>query len=227
MPPRASRSADPFSKPKVIGSGNRSLLRNGSNKSPGNRASVCETEYVTHFSLSELEAGIDLVMEAPADSGTLSLIVRRPAEGEREVLDTGRLDLIDGLVGDSWRVRASRAPDGLPDPGTQITLMSSRVISLIAGDRERWALAGDQIYVDLDISEDNLPAGTRVAIGEAVIEVSSEPHSGCKKFSQRFGVDALRFVNSEAGRKLRLRGLNARVIVPGSISRGDPLHKQA
>lgn len=166
-------------------------------------------------------------MEAPADSGTLSLIVRRPTEGEREVLESGRLDLIDGLVGDSWRMRARPGPDGFPDPGTQINLMSSRAISLIAGDRERWPLAGDQFYVDLDISEDNLPAGTRIAMGEAVIEVSAQPHSGCQKFSQRFGVDALRFVNSVAGRKLRLRGLNARVIMPGTIRRGDPLHKQA
>ena len=118
-------------------------------------------------------------------------------------------------------------PDGVPDTYSQINLMNSRAIALVAGERERWPLAGDQLYVDFDISQDNLPPGSRLAIGEAVIEVSAQPHTGCQKFSQRFGVDALRFVNSEAGRKLRLRGLNARVVVPGTIRPGDPVRKQA
>jgi hypothetical protein len=180
-----------------------------------------------HFSVGELEAGIEGVIAAPPDIGMLAMIVRRPSVDAREMLDSGELDLAEGLIGDGWRSRAGASVGGSPDPATQITMMSARVISLIAGDAERWPLAGDQLYVDFDISEDNLPAGTRVAIGEAVIEVSSEPHSGCKKFSHRFGVDALRFVNSEAGRKLRLRGLNARVVVPGTIRRGDPVCKQA
>ena len=180
-----------------------------------------------HFSVGELEAGIDRVMDAPPDVGVLSMIARRPSVDERETLDSGELDLSEGLIGDSWRSRAASSAGQSPNAATQITVMNARVISLIAGDAERWPLAGDQLYVDFDISEDNLPAGTRVAIGEAVIEVSSEPHSGCKKFSHRFGVDALRFVNSEAGRKLRLRGLNARVVVPGTIRRGDPVSKQA
>ena len=179
-----------------------------------------------HFSLSELEAGIDLVIDAPAELGILALIVRRPAEGEREVLESAQLDLIEGLVGDSWRVRARLTPDGVPDPYSQINLMNSRAISLVAGGRERWPLAGDQLYVDFDISQDNLPPGSQLAIGATVIEVSAQPHTGCQKFSQRFGVDALRFVNSEAGRKLRLRGLNARVVVPGTIRPGDPVRKQ-
>jgi hypothetical protein len=182
---------------------------------------------MTHFSIGELEAGIDRVMDAPPDIGVLTMIVRRPSVDAREMLDSGELDLADGLIGDGWRSRAGAGDGESPNPATQITVMSARVISLIAGDAERWPLAGDQLYVDFDIGEDNLPAGTRVAIGEAVIEVSREPHSGCKKFSHRFGVDALRFVNSEAGRKLRLRGLNARVVVPGAIRRGDPVYKQA
>jgi hypothetical protein len=173
-----------------------------------------------HFTISELEAGIDRILDAPADSGVLSLIVRRPAEGEREVLDVGQLDVTGGLLGDSWQVRTA-AMEGERDPYNQINVMSARAISLIAGDPDRWPLAGDQLYLDFDISEDNLPAGSRLAIGEAVLEVSQMPHSGCQKFSQRFGVDALRFVNSEAGRKLRLRGFNARVVVPGTIRRGD------
>ena len=177
------------------------------------------------FSINELEAGIDVVMDAPADSGSLSLIVRRPKVDEREVLEVGELNLIDGLIGDSWRVRAGRG-SGEPDPFNQIDVMSARAAALVAGDRARWPLAGDQLYVDFDISQDNLPAGSRLRIGEAIIEVSARPHTGCQKFSSRFGVDALRFVNSEAGRKLRLRGLNASVVVPGTIRQGDPVRKE-
>ena len=176
--------------------------------------------------MSELEEGIDRIIDAPADSGVLALIVRRPAEGEREVLEVGQLDLIEGLIGDRWKGQTATV-DGVRDDYNQINVMSARAISLIAGEPERWQLAGDQLYLDFDISQDNLPAGSRLAIGETVIEVSSEPHTGCQKFSQRFGVDALRFVNSEAGRKLRLRGFNARVVVPGTIRTGDAVSKQA
>jgi hypothetical protein len=179
-----------------------------------------------HFTISELEAGIDHVLDAPAESGVLSLIVRRPSEGEREVIEVGQLDLTEGLRGDSWRLRTASA-EGLSDPYNQINVMSARSISLIAGEPDRWQLAGDQLYLDFDISEDNLPAGTRLAIGEAVIEVSAMPHTGCQKFSQRFGIDALRFVNSEAGRKLRLRGFNARVVMSGTIRQGDAVLRQA
>jgi MOSC domain-containing protein YiiM len=188
----------------------------------------CNTGSMTHFTISELEAGIDRIIDAPSDSGVLAQIVRRPAEDEREVLETGQLTLADGLVGDRWKMQAAPTTvDGVRDPENQITVMSAQAVSLIAGDQERWQLAGDQLYVDFDISQDNLPAGTRLSIGEAVIEVSATPHTGCQKFSRRFGVDALRFVNSEAGRKLRLRGLNVRVVVPGTIRRGDPVRKQA
>jgi MOSC domain-containing protein YiiM len=175
-----------------------------------------------HFTTSELEEGIDEIIDAPAESGVLALIVRRPAEGEREVLEEGQLDLAGGLVGDRW----GQLSDDSPNPYNQINVMSARAIALISGDPDRWQLAGDQLYVDFDISQDNLPAGSRLAIGETIIEVSPEPHTGCQKFSQRFGVDALRFVNSEAGRKLRLRGLNARVVVPGTIRTGDAVRKQ-
>jgi MOSC domain-containing protein YiiM len=179
-----------------------------------------------HFTISELEAGIDRIIDAPGESGILSLIVRRPSEGEREVLEVGQLDLTEGLLGDSWNLRTAPVEGGR-DPYNQINVMSARAISLIAGEPERWQLAGDQLYIDFDISQDNLPAGSRLAIGETVIEVSAIPHTGCQKFSQRFGVDALRFVNSEAGRKLRLRGLNARVVTPGTIRQGDAVRRQA
>ena len=181
---------------------------------------------VTHLTVAELEAGLDHIRVSPTDGGTLELIVRRPAEGEREVLEVGQLDLVAGLIGDSWLTRASRStPDGSPHPDMQLNVMNARAIALIAGHPDRRALAGDQLYLDLDLSEDNLPPGTRLAVGDAVIEVTAQPHRGCQKFSARFGVEALRFVNSEIGRTLRLRGLNARVVVPGTIRRGDRVEK--
>ena len=185
------------------------------------------TDVARHLTTEELEAGLDAIRRAPAAEGTIELIVRRPAEGEREVLSEGMLDLAEGLVGDRWSAhRSSKTPDGSPNRETQLTLMSARVVDLVAaGDRERWALAGDQIYVDFDISEANLPAGTRLSLGSAVIEVTPEPHTGCVKFMSRFGKDAHRFVNTKPYRHLRLRGLNAKVIEPGTVSSGDPIRK--
>ena len=181
----------------------------------------------THLTTDELEAGLDEIVRAPAAEGTVELIVRRPAENEREVLEEGTLDLEEGLVGDMWHRRGSkRTADGTAHPDMQLTLMSARVVDLVAaGDRERWPLAGDQIYVDLDISEANLPAGTRLSLGTAVIEVTPEPHTGCAKFHARFGGDAHRFVNTKQHRHLRLRGLNAKVVEPGTVRTGDTIRK--
>ena len=176
--------------------------------------------------LTSLEASLDHIREAPADGGTVELIARRPAEDEREVLTEAVLDLHDGLVGDTWRARgSSRTPDGGPNREAQLTLMNARAAAAIAGERERWPLAGDQLYVDLDLSLANLPPGSRVQIGSAVIEFSEAPHTGCAKFSARFGVDALRFVNSPIGRELRLRGANCRVVVAGTVRPGDSIRK--
>jgi len=171
----------------------------------------------------DLEGSLGHLRAAPADNGTLEMIVRRPAEGGREIVDEGTLDAAVGLVGDNWKARPSRtSPDGTADPDRQLTVMNVRCAALIASDdRDRMALAGDQLYVDLDIGVDNLPAGTCLAIGTAVIEITEPPHTGCAKFNARFGADALRFVNSEAGKALRLRGANARVVTPGVVRRGD------
>ena len=175
-----------------------------------------------HRTLAELEAGLPAARLSPADAGTLELIVRRPGIGRRDVLTLGHLDPLVGLVGDTWNQRgSSRTPDRSPHPDMQINIMNSRVIALIAGDRSRWALAGDQLYVDLDLSAANLPAGTRLAIGTAVVEVTAQPHTGCGKFAERFGADAVKFVNAAAGRALNLRGVNARVVTGGSIRAGD------
>ncbi|HUO46273.1 MAG TPA: MOSC domain-containing protein [Acidimicrobiia bacterium] len=181
---------------------------------------------LVHLDAHRLEAGLDYIRQAPNDDGTVDLIVRRPRVDEREVLEEATLDLSDGLLGDSWKLRPSASTlDGTPHPLMQLNVMNSRVIALIAGAPDRWPLAGDQLYLDLDLSEDNLPAGSRLALGGAIIEVTEVPHRGCQKFSGRFGMDALRFVNSEVGRSLRLRGLNARVLEPGVIRRGDPIKK--
>ena len=176
-----------------------------------------------HLTLAEMEAGLDLIRRAPRDTGTLELIVRRPAQGTREVLTCGMLDLVEGLRGDSWKDRpSSRTADGAAHPDMQLNLMNARVIALLARSKERWALAGDQLFVDLDLSEENLPPGTRLRIGrEPVIEVTAQPHLGCKKFVARFGPDAVKFVNSDLGKRLHLRGINARVVRPGEIHAGD------
>jgi hypothetical protein len=181
---------------------------------------------VAHRTISELEAALDDIRRAPADGGRVELVVRRPAVGEREVLSEATLDLVEGLVGDNWRARWNRqAPDGAPDPERQLNVMSARVSGLLAVDPARRQLAGDQLHVDLDLSEANLPPGTRLALGTALIEVTEPPHTGCAKFVERFGRDAMRFVNSPLGRQLRLRGLNAKVVAAGTVRPGDEIRK--
>ena len=162
------------------------------------------------------------VRRSPADHGTLALLVRRPAEGQREVLDHGQLDLTVGLVGDNWLTRGSKStPDGSADPDGQLNMMNVRCARLVAGDESRVPLVGDQLLVDLDLSPANLPAGTRLAIGDAVIEITAKPHTGCAKFTQRFGLDAHRWVNSPEGREASLRGVCAKVVEPGTVRPGD------
>lgn len=175
-----------------------------------------------YLTREELEGGLDAIRHSPKSQGRLEMIVRRPEIGEREVLSEGRLDLVHGLVGDSWERRGStRTANGSRHPDMQLNLMNARAIALIARDRARWPLAGDQLFVDLDLSVANLPPGTRLAIGHATVEVTDQPHTGCAKFVQRFGVEAMKFVNSPVGRELCLRGINARVVTPGAIREGD------
>jgi hypothetical protein len=179
-----------------------------------------------YLEAEQLDAGLASVLESPPDVGTVELVVRRPREGEREILDEGVLDLELGLVGDRWR-RAAPGAYGADDDGraAQITLMNARVVDLIAGDRERWALAGDQLYVDLDLSRENLPPGTHLQVGSATLEVSDLPHTGCAKFTARFGSAATRFINGKERRELRLRGMNTRIVEPGTVRPGDSIRK--
>jgi len=168
----------------------------------------------------DLRAGLPHIAAAPADNGTLELIARRPAVDEREVLDEAELDVELGLVGDSWSTRGSR-----PNPKAQVTLMNVRAVALVAGGRDRWALAGDQLFVDLDLSGANLPPGTRLEIGSAVVEVSDLPHLGCGKFTARFGEEARSLVNSDEGVALNMRGINTTVVQSGTVRCGDTVRK--
>jgi MOSC domain-containing protein YiiM len=171
-----------------------------------------------HLTTEEIENNLSQVIDSPKDNGVLELIVRRPQEDEREVLEIGQLDMEKGLVGDDW----------LTDDGnleTQIAIMNSRIIDLIAQDRNRWKLAGDQLYIDLDLSDENLPHGTRLKIGSAILETTPQPHNGCKKFVERFGLDAMKFVNSPIGKQHHLRGIYAKIVQSGTIQQGDTVKK--
>jgi hypothetical protein len=171
-------------------------------------------------------AGLDAIRQAPRDQGVLEMIVRRPEVDVREVLEEGVLDRAEGLVGDSWKSRgSSRMLDGSAHPDMQLNIMNARVIALLAQSRRRWQLAGDQLFIDMDISMENLPPWTQLALGTAVIEVTDQPHTGCAKFMSRFGKDGLKFVNSPEGKLLRLRGMNARVVQSGVIRVGDVVRK--
>jgi MOSC domain-containing protein YiiM len=184
------------------------------------------TMTVRYLTMAELQAGLGEIRASPTDHGELKLIVRRPAVGVREELAEADLDVAVGLVGDTWHTRKSRmTADGSPHPDMQLNIMNARAVALVAQDASRWALAGDQLFVDLDLSGANLPAGTRVALGDAVVEVTPQPHTGCSKFLSRFGVDAQKFVNSPIGRELNLRGINAKVVRSGRIRVGDVARK--
>jgi hypothetical protein len=174
------------------------------------------------LSLEELQAGLDRILQSPKDQGLLEMIVRRPAVDQREVLESGRLDPAVGLEGDTWSVRGDA---GSANADTQLNIMNARVIELVAQGKDRWPLAGDQLFIDLDLSDENLSPGTRLSLGAAVIEITAEPHLGCKKFAARFGREAVQFVNWDLGKRLHLRGVNARVIRPGVVRVGDRAFK--
>jgi hypothetical protein len=185
-----------------------------------------ETTTVKHLTKEELEAALGQLRAAPKNDGVVELIVRRPQVDEREVLEEAELDPLKGLIGDSWCFRgSSKTADGGPHPEMQINIINSRVAALVAQEKDRWSLAGDQLYIDMDLSKENLPAGTRLEIGSAVLEVSPLPHTGCHKFVARFGVEAMKFVNSTVGKELCLRGINAKVVQAGVVRLGSTAKK--
>ena len=181
---------------------------------------------IHHLNESELNANMDYMLAAPKKKGELKMIVRRPAENEREILKEGKLSKEFGLEGDNWIHRgSSKTDDGSSHPEMQLNIMNARVIEKLAGDKERWQLAGDQLFIDLDLSDNNLPPGSQLKIGTAIVEVTAIPHNGCKKFTQRYGIDAVKFVNSPEGKKNHFRGINAKVIQEGTITTGDEIIK--
>ncbi len=181
---------------------------------------------IKHLTKEELEAGLDEIQKSPLNNGILEMIVCRPKKNAREILETGELDTEVGLIGDNWKTRGSWATkDKKAHPEMQINIMNSRAISLIAVEKERWQLAGDQLFVDMNLSDENLPCGSKLKIGDAILEVTAVPHNGCVKFTKRFGVEATRFANSKIGKQLHLRGINAKVIKAGRISVGDAVTK--
>jgi hypothetical protein len=181
---------------------------------------------VKHLTMAELEAGLSELAQTPKDQGALEMIVCRPEILERKVVDQAELDPEQGLIGDNWKTRgSSHSEDGSALLDAQITLMNSRALQLMAHDRSRWALAGDQLIVDFDLSAENLPIGQQITIGSALLEITPMPHTGCAKFTERFGHDAIRFVNSPEGRAARRRGVYAKVIKAGAIRIGDVIKK--
>ena len=184
------------------------------------------TDFPEPKTLETLNERLPHIRQSPQLEGSLALIVRRPQVDAREVLAEAELNTTEGLAGDTWNQRgSSRTVDGSPHPDMQLNLMNVRVVEAVAGNIKRWPLAGDQLFVDLDLSQANLPPGTRLEVGSAVIEITPQPHTGCGKFSARFGVDALKFVNSPEGRAMGLRGVNAKVITPGRVRAGDSVRK--
>ena len=179
-----------------------------------------------HFSADELNQGVDHILASPTDDGELKLIVRRPVVDQRETPPKARLDVDQGLVGDNWLARGSRhMPEGIADPEMQLNIMNTRVVDRVAGSQDRWPLVGDQLFVDLDLSSENLPPGIQIVLGDAIVEVTETPHTGCKKFAARFGADAVVFVNSGRGKTLNFRGICAKVVKSGDISVGDIARK--
>lgn len=176
----------------------------------------------------ELEAGLPEILAAPADNGRLEAVVIRPAPGEREDLSSCELSLEGGTQGDHWAKGCWKSTeDGKPHPDVQICIMNSRCIALIAQERARWPLAGDNLFIDMDLSPGNLPAGQRLAIGTTVLEITDTPHNGCESFVKRYGKAAVVFVNNPRGKSLRLRGVYARVVRDGRVSVGDTVKKLA
>jgi hypothetical protein len=176
-----------------------------------------------HVPRESLDPHLSALRALGTEEGTLELIVVRPTEGERELAETAELTIEEGLVGDRWQPRFDE--NGAPMRETQLTIASTRLLELIA-EPDRWPLSGDNLLVDMGLDMESLPVGSRLAIGDTVVvQISEVPHTGCAKFSARFGSDALRFINSPEGRELRLRGVNAHVIVPGTIATGDAVRR--
>ncbi len=179
-----------------------------------------------HKTMEELRAGLPDILASPADGGEVKAVVIRPASGQRTEVPSCEVSLAGGMHGDHWAKGCWKTTaDGRPHPDVQICMMNSRCIDLVAGERSNWAQAGDNLFVDMDFSPENLPPGQRLAVGSAVLEITDTPHKGCQAFIDRYGRDACVFVNVGDGAKYNLRGIYARVVDAGTISVGDRMRK--
>lgn len=179
-----------------------------------------------HRSREELDQGLEEIAKAPKDGGRLEAIVIRPRANERRPVNSVEISADLGVNGDHWAKGCWKTlPDGNPHPDVQICIMNARVIRLLAGDKDNWPPAGDQLFFDLDLSRDNLEPGQRLKLGGAVIEITDVPHNGCRKFIERYGLAATQFVNSKFGKENRFRGVYAKVVETGTISVGDMIQK--
>ena len=196
------------------------------------QAPIIDAAVPAHVPVAERDADRDFapflasVVDSPKDLGRVEAIVLRPTRETRVIVEEAELDLELGVVGDNWLERgSSSSPDGKARLDSQVTLINTRLLAAIEPDASRWPLAGDQLYVDFDLSIEQLPIGARFQVGEAILEVSPAPHTGCAKFSARFGSDALKWTNTPEGRALRMRGMNAMVVQPGTVRVGDAVRK--
>ena len=179
-----------------------------------------------YIASSEIEARFEWVLEAPADAGRVESLVIRPAVNQREPLQRVMFSPQQGVEGDNWLSSCwKKLPSGESDPDVQVAIMNARMIEVLTNDKSRWPLAGDQLFVDFDLSVGNLAVGDRLQVGAAVLEITAEPHRGCSKFKKRFGQDALTFVNSPQGDVHRLRGVYAKIVSAGEVCVGDSVSK--
>ncbi len=179
-----------------------------------------------HRTMEELKAGLPDIVASPADNGSLAAIVVRPDYGMRLDVQSRKISLAGGVEGDRWATACWRTlPDGSSNPDVQVCIMNSRCISLIAGEREAWPMAGDNLFIDMDLSPGNIAPGQKLAVGETIIEITDIPHTGCQKFIDRYGRHACVFVNTGEGKKLKLRGIYAQVVKDGTVNVGDRVTK--
>ena len=186
------------------------------------------THEIRHLTRTELDEGLAEIRRSPKDNGRLAGIVIRPAVDERRSLASVEISAEGGVHGDRWARECWKTlPDGRPHPDVQVCIMNARAIALVAQHEDRWPLAGDNLFLDLELSDENLPPGQRLALGSAVLEITAEAHNACGKFAERYGRDAAKFVNSPEGKRIRLRGIYAKVVQSGTIRVGDAATKLA